>query len=814
MKKIFTRLLPGIVLSAALFAACEKEEKEPDAAPSFPDSLTEDVLLYPEAEASVSDEDNLESEYDIVFTPNNNWTISLSSGASRYFELRYGATEAQSVRGPASDSPQTVTIVCIATDRDLEEAHKADISMTMGGETRELGTVMMPAKEISFKAYAVSIKTDGESQTFEEAESGSGLTYKYSSEPADENTVLTMIWNNVEAVYESYLLIDSNTGFRQDLENSGSELELLNYTENGNLTELRISCRTTSLDERESGFALLVEENGEEVLYSFKVKIPAFEADFFVYPVEKEENGDYVISDDETFTMSYSSDFFMPGDNIQLEYVSENMQFETYILVEGNYDYVDISQSDEDGGKPAILDGLVPEWLSVKALGSEGNKKEFCLSVIPENMLLDGAVETLVFQDGTSPEISNRYNIALPGCRDFFEIISNEETATFDYQGKYYNTMQGQYLEGGANIAVTSANDLKVYAFSVDENGNYVANPDWLHASWTWDNANLGKLQQNPVNITADENEGGIREGLVMALPATLAGEISGASDLVSGDAVKPEYEAYVVTLVMQNANPSAPGIVINNESAWNSESGLGASFGLLVDDEMAGMAEYAYLVTYTWNGWADGTVSSFGQDLTLNVNLDFVPEKTVIYEVVDGTPSPVENPSKYWIGFTQSRTGETYYISMTPKSLEDVKATTLYFTLLSETDDIVAVIKFVYDLGSALDLKLESGDFTLRAAAEDDKIPEGQNRSICWILEYTGEAESATAVISGIEEEINEWINASSTVDVKDLGNGSIQVSLDMSEPWEEDCFAQLMDKQGQYFLYLIIKAPSASQE
>ena len=814
MKKIFTRLLPGIVLSAALFAACEKEEKEPDAAPSFPDSLTEDVLLYPEAEASVSDEDNMESEYDIVFTPNNNWTISLSSGASRYFELRYGATEAQSVRGPASDSPQTVTIVCIATDRDLEEAHKADISMTMGGETRELGTVMMPAKEISFKAYAVSIKTDGESQTFEEAESGSGLTYKYSSEPADENTVLTMIWNNVAAVYESYLLIDSNTGFRQDLENSGSELELLNYTENGNLTELRISCRTTSLKERESGFVLLVEENGEEVPYSFTVKIPAFKADFFVYPVEKEENGDYVISDDETFTMSYSTDFFMPGDNIQLEYVSENMQFETYILVEGNYDYVDISQSDEDGGKPAILDGLVPEWLSVKALGTEGNKKEFCLSVIPENMLLDGAVEALVFQDGTSPEISNRYNIALPGCQDFFEIISNEETAAFDYQGKYYNTMQGQYLEGGASIAVTSANDLKVYAFSVDENGNYAVDPDWLHASWKWDNANLGKLQQNPVTITADENEGGIREGLVMALPATLAGEISGAADLVSGDAVKPEYEAYVVTAVMQNANPSAPGIVINNETAWNSESGLGASFGILLDDPMAEQAEYAYLVTYTWNGWADGTVSSFGQDLTLNVNLDFVPEKTVIYEVVDGTPSPVENPSKYWIGFTQSRTGETYYISMTPKSLEDVKATTLYFTLLSETDDIVAVIKFVYDLGSALDLKLESGDFTLRAAAEDDKIPEGQNRSICWILEYTGEAESATAVISGIEEEINEWINASSTVDVKDLGNGSIQVSLDMSEPWEEDCFAQLMDKQGQYFLYLIIKAPSASQE
>ena len=101
-----------------------------------------------------------------------------------------------------------------------------------------------------------------------------------------------------------------------------------------------------------------------------------------------------------------------------------------------------------------------------------------------------------------------------------------------------------------------------------------------------------------------------------------------------------------------------------------------------------------------------------------------------------------------------------------------------------------------------------------MRAAAEDDKIPEGQNRSICWILEYTGEADSATAVISGIEEEINEWINTSPTVDVKDLGNGSIQVSLDMSEPWEENGFAQLMDKQGQYFLYLIIKAPSASQE
>lgn len=776
MKKIFTRLLPGIVLSVALFAACEKEEKEPDAAPSFPDSLTEDVLLYPEAEASVSDEDSMESEYDIVFTPNNNWTISLSSGASRYFELRYGATEAQSVRGPASDSPQTVTIVCIATDRDLEEAHKADISMTMGGETRELGTVMMPAKEISFKAYAVSIKTDGESQTFEEAESGSGLTYKYSSEPADENTVLTMIWNNVEAVYESYLLIDSNTGFRQDLENSGSELELLNYTENGNLTELRISCRTTSLDERKSGFALLVEENGEEVPYSFTVKIPAFEADFFVYPVEKEENGDYVISDDETFTMSYSSDFFMPGDKIQLEYVSENMQFETYILVEGNYDYVDISQADEDGGKPAILDGLVPEWLSVKALGSEGNKKEFCLSVIPENMLLDGAVETLVFQDGTSPEISNRYNIALPGCRDFFEIISNEETATFDYQGKYYNTMQGQYLEGGASIEVASANDLKVYAFSVDENGNYAANPDWLHASWTWDNANLGKLQQNPVTITADENEGRIREGLVMALPATLAGEISGAADLVSGDAVKPEYEAYVISTIMQASHPSAPGIIMQEDAAWTA---LGGNLTLLKNDEMAEMAEYAYLVTYSWNGWGEGS-TTFGSELTFKINLDFDPSKTQVYEAgaASGDMTLVEDPEKYWIQLSES--GENYCIKMTPADPGNVKSATVYFALMDSTGEkIVAIIKFVYDNDVSLDLKLESGTgFSLRQSTSDEITVEGLNPTICWTLEYSGDG-TAQAVISGVPEVIYIQEPTAEWLSYESLGNGKYAITV-----------------------------------
>ena len=336
--------------------------------------------------------------------------------------------------------------------------------------------------------------------------------------------------------------------------------------------------------------------------------------------------------------------------------------------------------------------------------------------------------------------------------------------------------MQGQYLEGGASIEVASANDLKVYAFSVDENGNYAADPDWLHASWTWDNANLGKLQQNPVTITADENEGRIREGLVMALPATLAGEISGAADLVSGDAVKPEYEAYVISTIMQASHPSAPGIIMQDDAAWTALEG---NLTLLTNDEMAEMAEYAYLVTYSWNGWGEGS-TTFGSELTFKINLDFDPSKTQVYEAgaASGDMTLVEDPEKYWIQLSES--GENYCIKMTPADPGNVKSATVYFALMDSTGEkIVAIIKFVYDNDVSLDLKLESGTgFSLRQSTSDEITVEGLNPNICWTLEYSGDG-TAQAVISGVPEVIYIQEPTAEWLSYESLGNGKYAITV-----------------------------------
>ncbi len=831
MKTIFARLFTAAALSAVLFAACQKPEEEMQPAePNFP-AETFSEFLYPESEADLSSDDEMENEYEIVFTPNYSWTLSIpTQEAASYFRLRNGSQDVFTIRGNASETPVTIPVYCRAGSRDFEN-HTVEVSLTMDGRTEVIGTVTMPSLLRTFEVYPVKTDADG----FVEAPEGSSLQYQYETAALSSDTPVELVWNSIESMYEGYVLVDANSDWTPNISSTSAEITVVSGNKSGTQTEVHITCNIASSQEQNYELVLdLTDEDvpAEEKTHTYGVHVPVFETSFGVYPVEENADGDFVPgdSDEGTFRMSYSETPLEPESAIELQYVSESGRFMTYILVDSNFGYTDISATiDDDGTKPDWLEGIVPDWLDVEELTVSGTKKEYRLTVAPQNSSLEGDTQPLSFDFS---EIGYSYDIILPACKDLFEVaLSFAGTADFDYKGLYYNTQMGQYVEDGASIGITSASGLKVYElvknerdfYVMDRNDNYTdaetAQTDWIHTEYSWNSADPGIIQTNSLVINVDPNDGGIREGVVIALPAGKAEEALKAAEGLGGDLslifsedgfnIAEAYEDYVVSYISQAANPTSAGIIIEEETNWEA---LGGTFGELdSSDPLAGYAAYEYQITYTWNEWKlhEGT-TTFGRELPFKVNLTYTDYD--VYSVNSyGDPDPVADKDNFWIKLVKTSDDGSHYISITPEDLDNIAGGEAYF-MLKNGESAVALIKFSYDIdGEALDLELSQGEDCTLVQLTGDDVPEGAGAAPCWLLTYTGSAEGALAMISGLPEGVDYIQGSAPWAVAESLGGGMISVDILPSEAEEGDTETYIQFGVSQptfsYVLYLIVR-------
>ena len=834
MKTVFTRLFSILMFSVAVFTACEEMEENPQKAePAFP-AETFSEFLYPETEANASAEDEIEFEYEIVFTPNYNWTLSIpTQEAASYFRLRSGAQDVFTVRGNASEEPVSITIYCRAGERDFED-HSVDVTLTMNGQDKVIGTVTLPSLKRKFDVYQAKTDENG----FVAATDGGVFSYQYETEALTSDKPVSLIWNDLEAVYEGYVIVDANSDWTLNLEKSDSEITVSEISGHvsGTRKEVRITSSLVAQEDNTFQFVLeLTDENvsEEEKTHTYSVLVPAFSTAFNVYPVEVDGNGDYVVSDDEAFTMSYASEPVAEGSDINLEYVTESGQYISYILVDANFEYTDIAATiDDEGNKPDYLDGIVPEWLDVKEVGASGTKREFRITVSAENYALEGDSAPLVFY--LSENIQYSYNIILPASQNLFEVaLSHSGTSEFNSEGQAYNSQMGQYVEDGAAIGVTSADGLVIYELSMNETGWYVMdknenfdNPemaltDWIHTEWSWNAADLGLVQTNNITVTVDPNTGEARRGMVIALPAEINAEAVAAAAGHGGDmslvlsldgkTVAPEYENYVVTIIEQAADPSAAGIVIDTEYEANWEALSGTLEALSSSDQFYGKADYGYQITYRWNEWAsfEGT-TSFGGELLFNINLTYTDYD--VYSVdASGNPDMVTDKDNYWIRLVKSE-GKAHYILIAPEDMNNIVGGQAYFALKNADGEYVAIIKFSYEIDSALSLSLVQGQgCTLTEVPEADR-PENAGSSACWLLEYTGNAEGALAVISGLPSDVSYVQPSAGWLSAESMGGGSYSVDIQPSLAEEGDTegyiqFGAGTDSSMRYVLYLIVR-------
>lgn len=132
-------LLAGMVV---LSTSCSSDEEEPQPTPVFPEPAT---LNIPAGE----------TECEVSFTPNLDWTVSIPTDAetAKWFTLRDGEISTSSISGKASETPVTIKVET-TTQESFDLAPVCEVSLTMGGQTQVIAKITRQTTAREFELYA------------------------------------------------------------------------------------------------------------------------------------------------------------------------------------------------------------------------------------------------------------------------------------------------------------------------------------------------------------------------------------------------------------------------------------------------------------------------------------------------------------------------------------------------------------------------------------------------------------------------------------------------------------------------------------
>ena len=247
-----------------------------------------------------------------------------------------------------------------------------------------------------------------------------------------------------------------------------------------------------------------------------------------------------------------------------LDFLWHNEQYMHRIVVETNFKWA--------------IGGELPAWLDPSVTTGEEGRTEVFVRTVKEAYPFAAENFEMVINDFTNesaPVEAGKLKLSMPACEAVCE-VSISPVLTFNAEGNYFNASSGEYMELGAIATMTAPKGAMLYKVAKDNGYLYASSPasDWINIEWDeeWDAAadNAGVWSRKFYVKTA-LNEGAAREGMLVALPRTLASKISDPDyDLFNADgtALKAEYEQYVVSTVKQEAPAEAEnkGVIYAND--------------------------------------------------------------------------------------------------------------------------------------------------------------------------------------------------------------------------------------------------------
>lgn len=653
MKKLLFRAIPAMALSAALAVSCQKEQEGGEnTVPVFPEPVTEYVAPGETVE--------------IAFSANMDWTASIpAEDAAEYFRIIDGSQEAYNVRGKAGDA--VITIKCNGT-QDFEN-HSVDLSLTMGGQTEVIASVILPSLERKFGLKTADLNEDGSGFV---ASSDGKFDWTYTGSDVADGGDINMVWVNEDKAYRIYVLADANFGYTVTVP-EGVSYKAGKTSGTGIEYSFTVSDINTGDEALVHGISFTAKDDETET-HSFNLNVPPFEAEFSVYPVIADENG---YAYDETglgFTWGYEEEPVAEGGDITLIWPEGQMGYGFHILVDANFEYT-VEK---------------PDWLAMTERNTVGTVKEYDFSVDASDYSLDGISEDFVFMmKGTEEKYS--YKVVLPACKGIFRSTVPLEVE-FNADGDYKDA-NGTFVSIGATGSLTTAGEPVFYAFGMNEGGYYMSNEyysSWIAYTYSWPSLTDAVAMSNDITIKLSSTDKA-RTGLLMALPAYMAEEITDPDTQLiddSGKAVRPEYADYVISYITQTEPVSEWGVITPEDyEYWSYE---GAYFDVLDSSDPLVSSfgcEYNYRIKQTASG-----LDFYGAYNYFSISRPFDGYR--VYE----NGEQVTELEGYWAELVKDQWSDSYTLVMTPG--EGVTSRDAYYVFYDGEGDF-AVMYCVYDQGA-----------------------------------------------------------------------------------------------------------------
>ena len=247
-----------------------------------------------------------------------------------------------------------------------------------------------------------------------------------------------------------------------------------------------------------------------------------------------------------------------------LDFLWHNEQYMHRVVVETNFKWA--------------IGGELPAWLDPSVTSGEAGRTEVFVRTVKEAYPFAAESVELKINDFTNesaPVEVSKLKVNMPACEAVCE-VSISPALTFNAEGHYFNPSNDTYLEMGAIATMTAPKGAELYKIVKNNGYLYASSPaaDWITIEWEeeWDAAaDKAGVWSRKFFVSTTPNEGAEREGMLVALPRTLASKVSDPDyDLFNADgtALKAEYEQYVVSTIKQEAPAEAEnkGVIYAND--------------------------------------------------------------------------------------------------------------------------------------------------------------------------------------------------------------------------------------------------------
>ena len=247
-----------------------------------------------------------------------------------------------------------------------------------------------------------------------------------------------------------------------------------------------------------------------------------------------------------------------------LDFLWHNEQYMHRVVIETNFKWA--------------IGGELPAWLDPSVTSGEAGRTEVFVRTVKEAYPFAAESVELKINDFTNesaPVEVSKLKVNMPACEAVCE-VSISPALTFNAEGHYFNASNDTYLEMGAIATMNAPKGAELYKIVKNNGYLYASSPaaDWITIEWEeeWDAAaDKAGVWSRKFFVSTTPNEGAEREGMLVALPRTLASKVSDPDyDLFNADgtALKAEYEQYVVSTIKQEAPAEAEnkGVIYAND--------------------------------------------------------------------------------------------------------------------------------------------------------------------------------------------------------------------------------------------------------